>query len=808
MFCPGCGLKAKGETFERLLTITQTLRETQQRWHVVFAELRAEQQRDYDEFRRNQPITQPRGETSADYTQPRGEASAEILGPKPLQDSWTPKSVQSLLVWLGATLISIAALLFVAYAWSRLGLGGRTAIMAGVTMGFGVAGYLTHKRGLTSTSEALSAATIALTLIDAAAAYSLNLFGFKAVEPQTYWAFTFAVLACVSAASRAVARIHTLGVFALFAAQLPAMLVLNAIHASVVDVSIVFGVQALALTLAARLLSVEKYLPKLAIASAVTTWSVAALAISTNALAGNDGWSSILGIVALGAIAVAIAHVGRRIHPQWRESFLTAAFSAGVVAVVVTLMQNVHGNTLYISLSLLSVILLAGMTVVRGTTATAIIAATPAAIAALWAATPIAQTVTLALSTTAMVWDGNATSSAVSQLEVADGWGGVRDAVLVLLSTAGVVYFGGQFAAAKRTAMTVSAVLVVMAGYVALAASAAPFWILETVLVAASIALVFGARRTHAPHITFWLGVAFAVEALFFSLLLTSVTLLVLAAVAIAAAAFGWLKQSRTLEATFVTLFATFSWTFAATQALNLSAHVSGLVLISVAALVAVIAGRFRNDESVAAMGIAAVAATLGLAMTATNIDYLSVGLSFTSAAVAIISMTPHRRSLGWVSAIFGIAVIWTRLAAADVATVEAFTLPVAALTLFAGYRAARKDSSLPSWTAYGTGLVAALAPTLLQLGAGESVLRPAVLAWASLAILLAGAAMRLKAPVAIGAATLLITATYQLSPYAEYLPRWIIVGTIGALLIAIGATYERRLQQARSIRNHFASYR
>ena len=49
-----------------------------------------------------------------------------------------------------------------------------------------------------------------------------------------------------------------------------------------------------------------------------------------------------------------------------------------------------------------------------------------------------------------------------------------------------------------------------------------------------------------------------------------------------------------------------------------------------------------------------------------------------------------------------------------------------------------------------------------------------------------------------LGAATLLFVTVGRLSPYAPLLPRWVSLGAAGLLLLVVGATYERRRQQAR----------
>jgi hypothetical protein len=43
-----------------------------------------------------------------------------------------------------------------------------------------------------------------------------------------------------------------------------------------------------------------------------------------------------------------------------------------------------------------------------------------------------------------------------------------------------------------------------------------------------------------------------------------------------------------------------------------------------------------------------------------------------------------------------------------------------------------------------------------------------------------------------------------QIGPYAAALPRWVSIGTVGLLLVVVGATYEQRLRDLRRIQDRF----
>ena len=90
--------------------------------------------------------------------------------------------------------------------------------------------------------------------------------------------------------------------------------------------------------------------------------------------------------------------------------------------------------------------------------------------------------------------------------------------------------------------------------------------------------------------------------------------------------------------------------------------------------------------------------------------------------------------------------------------------------------------------------------------------MRPALVGIAGLVVLVAGVRGRLQAPLAIGAAALAVDALAQLLPAlaAAYdaVPRWTLIAAAGALLLALGATYERRIRDVRTLGRKFGGLR
>ncbi len=84
----------------------------------------------------------------------------------PRRTGLRPTSVPAILLSLGALCLLVAAVIFLAVAWSWLGVGGRTGVLAGLTVtGAGLGGWLTA-RGLRVAGEALSTVTFGLLTLD------------------------------------------------------------------------------------------------------------------------------------------------------------------------------------------------------------------------------------------------------------------------------------------------------------------------------------------------------------------------------------------------------------------------------------------------------------------------------------------------------------------------------------------------------------------------------------------------------------------------------------------------------------------
>jgi hypothetical protein len=111
--------------------------------------------------------------------------------------------------------------------------------------------------------------------------------------------------------------------------------------------------------------------------------------------------------------------------------------------------------------------------------------------------------------------------------------------------------------------------------------------------------------------------------------------------------------------------------------------------------------------------------------------------------------------------------------------------------------------------TALAPGLGLALAPSLLWVLADPIGLRALLLGVACLGLVVAGVQLRWTAPVVLGALVGGVEVVRLAAPYlGEAVPRWVLIGAAGAVLILMGVTWERRLAEARQVMGYVRSLR
>ncbi|TDN91116.1 hypothetical protein [Microbacterium sp. BK668] len=221
--------------------------------------------------------------------------------------------------------------------------------------------------------------------------------------------------------------------------------------------------------------------------------------------------------------------------------------------------------------------------------------------------------------------------------------------------------------------------------------------------------------------------------------------------------------------------------------------------------------------------GAVLAATTAGFALAETTllvtqdafVDARAVLAMSVLSAAAVVGLLLRAR-LGWSPAIaamvsaagFGLVAIF----AFGVTPVELVTAPPAAAGLAYGAWSLRRHSGARSWPLLGPWIVLLTVPSLLHDAGGSELWRVVALGVTALGLVVAGAVLRLQAPLVLGSAVLLIHAAAQLWPWisAVYIavPWWLWLGIGGAVLIFLAATYERRVRQMRAAFVSVASLR
>jgi hypothetical protein len=240
---------------------------------------------------------------------------------------------------------------------------------------------------------------------------------------------------------------------------------------------------------------------------------------------------------------------------------------------------------------------------------------------------------------------------------------------------------------------------------------------------------------------------------------------------------------------------------------LGWSAPSVGLTVALVAAALSAVATwrRRRQPDSSVVEGVAALAILPALAACTTQAAFAGWVLAVAGLSVLLSAgVRPERRATWPLGALLCSAATWTWLWVAGVGAPEPYTDPIAVVALYAGWQKRRSDPTTSSTVAYGPGLVGLLLPSLLFALREPGLTRPLLLAGLSTGVVVLGAQHRLRAPLVLGSASLVLTALRLLAPYQALVPRWLEVGTAGALLLALGATYEQRRRDLHQLRARY----
>lgn len=785
---------------------------------------------------------------------PPGGPGAPAAWPAARAPETSPPSVQNALLALGGVLLTIAAIAFTVVSWGSMGIGGRSLVLGGVTAAALAAPALLLRRALTSTAEAVGALALVLTVLDAYALYRVAL---PDTDPLGYTAAACAVLATGWAAyGLALGGLRTPLPAAVLTAQLP--LPLWALAAGAGQVTFAWALLATAVADIAFALRTGPA-PARSVAG-VTAWVAGgwSLLIAAGISVVSD---SPLDAARPGALLLVAAVVALFVAVRVPGVAYACALVAGLAATVATgglLRPSVPFSWAVVGYLLCGAALL---TAVRAPLPRAAVlglctaAGAVVTTAVLWTLPSVTATLLGPVSRVDDIWSG-APGSAREAIGTDPGWSATATVPLVLLISAGLLTLAhGRLPAASRPAALSGATVLGTAAVLVLPAALDLGYVtaVATGLVTTAGALTL-AVHTHLPSaarrpalavppavsITAMVcGLAGAAGATLLSLATETATLITLgallalfcgAAVALNAAATGTGTGDDTdgspsagaafpaqpLQAVLAALAVVTSTALlcAVCASAGLPRQHIALAVLAVPAAGALLGARLRRHPAALPTELtAAGAGLLALALAAGHPETVALVLALAAVVAAGTALRPDRRpAAGHLAAALFVLATWVRLYASDVATPEAYTLPVTVPALVVGVLRRRRDPEASSWTAYGPGLAATLLPSLVAAWGDTHWPRPLLLGVAALAVTLVGARLRLQALLVLGGTVLALDALHELAPYIVQavgaLPRWLPPALAGLLLLAVGATYERRLNDARRLRESLGRMR
>ncbi|WP_392669025.1 SCO7613 C-terminal domain-containing membrane protein [Streptomyces sp. LN785] len=749
------------------------------------------------------------------------------------------RGAQNVLLSLGGLLLTIAAIAFTLLSWGRMGIGGRCAVLTVVTVAALATPAMLLRRGLRSTAESLGALALVLTVLDA---YALHAVAAPETDGPGFAAVASAVLAGLWAAyGLALGKLRLPLPAAVVAAQFTGVLWAWAAGASASG----FG-WALLLTAAADCAIAVWGTRAGARVTACVGGCVTGLAGTLVALVQSLTAGSPLSAVAPGALLLAAAAVA--LLAAWRAPKAVAVVGGAAAGLaVVAGVGGVPAAGVAVQWAV-PVYLLCGLLLSAAVRAPlprpagqGVLGASAAVVAgAVLTAVPAAGAVVVGpVSRTAAVWSG-APDGGVRGAMALRGMAGAQlyPAPVVLLVVAALlaaayrwwprwVRVAGSVVAPGGSGRGTAGAAAVVLGWagllvlpVALDAAYAAVQAVELMLVAAVLAVAVRGLR-HGPGqvvaAALACGSVGAASAGLLSLAAEPATyavfgtlLVTFAAAAVATHAEGT-PAARVVQGVTACAAVVCAAVLAGAVGASLepAAHrAAAPIMLVVPVLTALLGARLRGGPPalpVELTGAAAGAVAVGMAVP--DRPMLATVLALCGVLAAGTAVRAERRQVaGRVAVVLFVLATWVRLSASGVSAPEAYTLPATVPALVVGLMRRRRDPAASSWTAYGPGLAATLVPSLFAVWADPTWVRPLLLGTAALVITLAGARMRLQALLLLGGAVLALDALHELAPYVVQvvgaLPRWLPPALAGVVLLVVGATYEKRLRDARRLKD------
>ncbi|TYL46087.1 hypothetical protein FXB39_15395 [Nocardioides sp. BGMRC 2183] len=790
--CPHCGLRLRHRLGVELFG-------TLHRADDLLAELRA-----VSTSTATPPPPAPPVPSAPAVPPPPARTTSPFPAPPPMPPpGMTTSSVPKVLLGLGAFCLLVAAVIFLAVSWSTLGVGGRTAVLAALTLGFGIGALVLHRFGLRIAGESLSVVTLGMLTLDLLGAGAADWFGTVAGDTMTAVAGGFVALAAAGmGALRLSGRPH------LVAPQVIAGIAiligyLGAVSATdhplwtghvvtVLCILAVLGARALGLT-------------PLAWSVAATGGLVGGLTLLGGLLLSLDeptlehlwidgsGWSLLASAALLHAPGVVLRH---------RTLLLAGASGAAMLVTGAATLPVVDEGATTVGLVTLGVT--AAWTVVLGAVRSdaRVIAMAPAATGSLLL---LGQLVAAAGVVVAR-W-----------VEVADGFGRDFDVrlqgpdqvvePLILAPSALVVVLALALLLPQRqrgwlhTWAPVTGLLVALAGTLTLASYDVPVAAVALTLAAiGAAATLWGASRRHDANAAL-VGAGLAVgfvgdvcavvnDALTVATGCASVLVAAIATLAARNAASRVVGGVALAPAILTVVTAAASLT-------DLGGAWVAVPVLAVAGGLAALLPRLELEFS--ALGVSALALPVSLSLADAPAPLLALWLVVLGALTGASGLLhSRRRALVAATPALWLLASWVWLVDGGVRAPEAYTLPAAAVLLGVGLHRLRRVPSAGTPAALLPGLLLGTLPSLLWVLEDPLSLRALLLGAACLGLTLAGAVLRWSAPLVVGATVGAVLVLREIGPYAGEIPQWVWIGLAGLILTIVGITWERQLLELR----------
>ena len=714
-------------------------------------------------------------------------------------------SVPRILLGLGATCLLVAAIVFLAVAWSDLGMGARTAILLTLTAGAAAATGWMGRRDLPAGAEAFGVVFLGFLTLDVFGAQDAGWFGGLGDEG---FVVLLGSMLTVAALGTAVGVTGT-GMRPLVGAQLVVAVGAMTVAAGIVSMTDARNAAVLvAIVLGCAALAGAAHLLRLMVASAASGavagfWWVILVGLGLDRLGTEPTlggiWADFAGWPLLAAAALAAAPVLGRSLPQ---PVRVASVSVAVVLLAVVAVAPAADESA-LTLVLVGIVVVAAGAAVSLVTAGAWrwLPVVPAVAAGLGLAAQVAFLGGQALETFVNhgIWEIGATQHLQSPT-LAGYWAPLLPVMVAaaVVACAVLVRPVVDLPALPAAAVLGTAVLLTVA--VVPGMYDVPLWCALAVQAGVLGVLALGAvalGRTLAAAIV-GAGAAVLAPLLLATALandwLTAATLLAGTAGALAAAYLGRGLVRTAGDALLVPFAGGLIWTV-----LHLA---DGDVLwravpvLLVAGGLAIARPVLEREVTAALTAIVAVTAAI---VTVDGVDqtWAAVYLTLAGALVTVSALLhPTRRMLAWVGLALLTLAQWVRLEQLGVDQVEAYTLPLALVLLaVGGWRMAHDGIS--SRRALSAGLGLGLGPTLLVVLVDPVSLRAVLLGLACALLVAVGAGNRWAAPLVAGAGVGAALVLRE-AQYAQVVPQWVLIGLVGTVLTVVGVTWEQRLHDLR----------